>query len=86
MPELVGLLVVAVVILLGIRFGTRIRQAVGVGRRSRDRRAGRDRRRVALRVPLDRRKGLRRQDELADDFVKQLRRSAGSSAQRTGVG
>ena len=78
MSVLIGALVVALVVLVAIRTGGRASTAVGTLRLTRERRVKPDRRRLQVRVPLERRRGPRREEEIADAFVRRVQ--VGASA------
>lgn len=76
MSVLIGALVVALVVLVALRTGGRASTAVGAMRLTRERRVKPERRRLQVRVPFERRRGPRREEEVADAFVRRVHTGA----------
>jgi hypothetical protein len=79
---IVALLVAALVLLVGLRVGGKAGAAVGCMRVSRDRRARRDRRQRRDPVVVERRRGPRRHEEVANRFLRRLEAASRSPRSR----
>ena len=66
------LFVVGAVLVVVVRARPALHDATRGAGTTRDRRSGRDRRLTRVSVPFERRRGPRRHEEIADDFVRRL--------------